>query len=805
MKRKIDINFDWRYSPKFEESYISPSYDDSLFETVNIPHANVEVPYNNFDDRMYQIESCYRKKIWIDKLEQDEQAYVKFNGVMAYAKVYLNGIFVGEHKGGYTPFKIDLTMTAKQGEDNMLTVYVDSRERNDIPPFGFVIDYLTYGGIYREVSLEYGHNVRFDAVCIKTKDVLTQSPYLDIDLFTYNASGEAHELICKFDLIYQNKCIKTFTKVINVNNITKERINIKEEVSYIKLWSIDEPNLYYIDLQLIKEERIIDTHYIRFGFREAQFTEEGFYLNGSRVKIQGLNRHQSYPYVGYAMPKSAQYKDAEILKFELGVNTVRLSHYPQSDHFMDRCDELGLLVFDEIPGWQHIGNKEWQDIAVSNVEEMIMKDFNHPSVIIWGVRINESQDHDELYKRTNSLAKALDDSRSTGGVRCITKSHLLEDVYTYNDFIHKGDNCGLQKKKKVTSSDKPYLITEYNGHMYPTKKFDDEAHRVEHAIRHLNVINAMQKDDKISGAIGWCMFDYNTHKDFGSGDRICYHGVMDMFRIPKHAAYVYGSQQERTPVMHVASPLCIGEFEGSMFHNVYVFTNCDYVKVYKNDQYINKFYPRKDLYPYVNHPPIIIDDFLGNAIEENERFSPGDARLVKKLLIKVSKSNGDLGLIDTLKMGWIFLKYKMNRLDAEDLYTKYFGGWGGESTDYVFEGYIENKCVTRTQKSQVFTPVLNVQIDKKTLVEEQTYDTTRIVLSLKDNYGNDIIYAHDAIAIETVGPIEVIGPKMISLIGGSVGFWIKSTGKSGEARVIIRTERFGTIEETINIDKRQVK
>ena len=802
MKRKIDINFNWKYSANFEEAYISPSYDASSFETVNIPHTNVEVPYNNFDESMYQIESCYIKKIWIDKLEQNEMVYVKFDGVMAYAKVYLNGIFVGEHKGGYTPFKIDLTTTANQGENNVLTVYVDSSERNDIPPFGFVIDYLTYGGIYREVSLEYCHNVRFDSVCVKTKDVLTNKPVLDIDLYTFNSSGSAHELICKFDLIYRNECIKSFTKAIHINSLIKEKINIKEEVMGIKLWSIDDPNLYHINLQLIKEDRVIDTHHIRFGFRDAKFTKEGFYLNGSKIKIQGLNRHQSFPYVGYAMPKSAQYKDAEILKYELGVNTVRLSHYPQSDHFMDRCDELGLLVFDEIPGWQHIGDKEWQDIAVQHVEEMIMKDFNHPSVIIWGVRINESQDHDELYERTNSLARALDDSRSTGGVRCITKSHLLEDVYTYNDFIHKGDNCGLQKKKNVTSTEKPYLITEYNGHMYPTKKFDDEAHRVEHAIRHLNVINAMQKDEKISGAIGWCMFDYNTHKDFGSGDRICYHGVMDMFRIPKHAAYIYSSQQEKTPVMYVASLISIGEFERSMLKDIYVFTNCDYVKLYKNGFYVNKFYPRRDRYQYVKHPPIIIDDFIGDALEEKEKFSPRDARLVKRMLIKVNKSNGNLGPIDTLKMGWIFLKYKMNRLDAEDLYTKYFGGWGGKATEYVFEGYIDDKCVTKTRKGQIFKPELKVHIDNKVLVEDQTYDTTRIVVSLKDDYGNDIIYANDGVVVETDGPIEVIGPKIISLIGGSVGFWIKSTGKSGEGRIIIRTERFGTIEETVHIEKR---
>lgn len=799
MKKKIDINFDWKYIPKFEEAYLLPAFDDTSFETVNIPHTNIEVPYNNFDEKMYQFESCYRKNIWIEKLAEDEQVYIKFEGVMTYAKVYLNGVYIGEHKGGYTPFRLDLTMVARFDDYNLLTVYVDSHEREDIPPFGYVIDYLTYGGIYREVALEYGNQTRIETVGVKTKDVQTVTPILDIDLFMYNDSKTYQNLKCQFRLLYDDECIKTFYKTIHLEGELKERINIKEKVEEIHLWSIDHPNLYHIEVQLIKEERIIDRHNIRFGFREIRFTNKGFYLNGQKLKLQGLNRHQSYPYVGYAMPKSAQYKDAELLKYELGVNTVRLSHYPQSDHFIDRCDELGLLVFDEIPGWQHIGDKAWQDVACQNVEEMIMKDLNHPSVIIWGVRINESQDHNELYERTNKLARTLDDSRPTGGVRCIKNSNLLEDIYTYNDFIHSGDNRGLEKKKKVTKTDKSYLITEYNGHMFPTKKFDDETHRVEQAIRHLNVINAMRKDDKISGAIGWCMFDYNTHKDFGSGDKICYHGVMDMFRIPKHVAYAYGSQQELKPVMHVASPLSIGEFESSLLQDIHIFTNCDYVKLYKNDQYINTFYPRKDLFPYVIHPPIIVDDFLGDSIQENEKFSNRDAAIIKELLSKANKTGGNLGLIEKLKMGWIFLKYKMNMLDAEDLYTKYFGGWGGKATDYLFEGYMNNKCVIKTYKGQVFKPVLDVQIDNMTLVNGATYDTTRIVVKLLDDYGNDIIYAHDSVTLETTGPIKVIGPKVISLIGGSIGFWIKSFGKSGTGRITIKSERFGIIENIVNV------
>ena len=152
------------------------------------------------------------------------------------------------------------------------------------------------------------------------------------------------------------------------------------------------------------------------------------------MKLRGLNRHQTFPYVGGAMPERVQRRDAWILRRELHCNIVRTSHYPQSPAFLDACDEAGLLVLEEIPGWQHIGDKAWQDISVDNVARMIRRDWNHPSVVLWGVRINESADNHDFYTRTNALAHSLDDSRQTGGIRNRYDSELLEDVFTMNDF-----------------------------------------------------------------------------------------------------------------------------------------------------------------------------------------------------------------------------------------------------------------------------------------------------------------------------------------------------------------------------------
>src|SRR5258707_15799783 len=168
----------------------------------------------------------------------------------------------------------------------------------------------------------------------------------------------------------------------------------------------------------------------RIGFREARFTDHGFELNGSVVKLRGLNRHQTFPFVGQAMPARVQRRDAEILRNSLKCNIVRTSHYPQSRHFLDACDELGLLVLEEITGWQHIGDEAWKDIAVDNVRRMIRRDWNHPSIILWGVRINESKDDHDFYVRTNALAHSLDKTRQTGGIRPNLASELLEDVNT---------------------------------------------------------------------------------------------------------------------------------------------------------------------------------------------------------------------------------------------------------------------------------------------------------------------------------------------------------------------------------------
>ena len=539
----------------------------------------------------------------------------------------------------------------------------------------------------------------------------------------------------------------------------------------------------------------MDTHEAKVGFRSAEFRTDGFYLNGEKLKIRGLNRHQSYPYVGYAMPKSMQEFDADVLKNELGLNTVRTSHYPQSHHFLNRCDEIGLLVITEIPGWQHIGDESWQNQAVENVREMITEYRNHPSIILWGVRINESQDNEALYTRTNALAHQLDPTRATCGVRNFKKSQLLEDVYTYNEFLHDGKKPGCDPKSKVTSDkNKPYMITEYNGHMFPTKAYDCEDHRVEHAMRHARVLDAVASHHDIAGSCGWCMADYNTHKDFGSGDRICYHGVLDMFRNPKLAASVYASQGS-APVLEVGSNMDIGEHPACVRGNIWIFTNADSVKMYKNGELVKEYFPKNQHFPHLKYSPILVDDFIGDAIVKNEKYPEPVARELTAALNHIARHGyGSL----PPKVLWTAFKclafhgIKINEII--DLYTKYAGNWGGASTEYRFDAIMGSKVVKSVTKCPMNKASLVATSYKNVLKEGETYDVSAIRIKAVDEHGNTLDFATYPVKLTAVGPIEIIGPKLISLAGGMGGTYVKTVGQSGPASLILESPSLGEVK-----------
>lgn len=755
----IAFNNDWLFTENFDAGF-----DEAV--SVRLPHTAKEIPYNYINCRDYQMVCGYRKIFTAPGDWQGKKLILRFDGAAHEATVFCNGERVGYHACGYTAFCVDITDLVRLGGENVIDVRLDTRESLNIPPFGFVIDYLCYGGLYREVTLEVKEPEYI-------KEVLIENTGLrEIRVRIASECGSlVTDIVDNSGAVISSAVGKAF------------ELNVPEA----ELWSVDSPTLYTARVRAMRGGECVDEKRLRFGFRTVKFKSDGFYLNGERLKIRGLNRHQSYAYVGYAMPRSVQELDAEILKNELGVNAVRTSHYPQSQHFISRCDELGLLVFTEIPGWQHIGDEDWKRQAVKNTDEMVRQYMHHPSIMLWGVRINESQDCDELYRRTNAVAHTLDSGRQTSGVRYIEKSRLLEDVYAYNDFSHCGDNAGLKPKKSVTAKKhNGYLVSECNGHMFPTKAFDDERHRLDHALRHAKVLDAMYADDDISGIFPWCMFDYNTHQDFGSGDGICYHGVMDMFRNPKLASAVYASQSEDKPCCVVSSSMDIGEHPAGDIGRVYVFTNADCVRLYKDGVFVREFAPSREEYPALPHPPVIIDDFIGELLMTQEGFDEKTAAAVKECLLAVAKF-GPSSLPPKIlaKFARLMLLKGFKFSDGVELYGKYIGNWGGEATKWRFDAVKGGKLICSVTRSPGQRVHLEVSTSKTQLCEGDTYDAAAVRIRAVDEHGNLAPYWQEPVILKCSGPIMLIGPEIISLKGGSGGCYVKTCGSSGSAELCV--------------------
>ncbi|MBR0162110.1 MAG: glycoside hydrolase family 2 protein [Oscillospiraceae bacterium] len=765
MNKRFQISLcnSWEFVPEWSEAFLR---GEGSAEAVRIPHTVREQPLHYALPSQYECVCGYRRKIRIPEDAAGNCVSLRFDGAAHIATVYLNGKELCTHHGGYTAFRVEIGSLLKPGEEGLLAVRLDCTENPSIPPFGFVIDYLTYGGLYREVWMEGCPRDHIEDLYLTTP----ASNQLNAEV---TVSGDCTDI--RLQVLDGETCLWTETG--------REKFSFR--VPNVKNWSPENPQLYTCRAELLSPEGdVLDVYEQRFGFRTAEFRADGFYLNGRKTFLRGLNRHQSFPYIGYAAPASLQREDARILKKELGCNAVRTSHYPQSQHFLDACDELGLLVFTELPGWQHIGGADWKDRAIAMVKEMILQYRRHCSIVLWGVRINESQDDDEFYARTNALAHRLDPSRPTSGVRYLKKSHLLEDVYAFNDFSHTGDNPGVLPKKDVTPDmGKALLVSECNGHMFPTKPFDTFEKRQEHALRHARVQNAAAADGEHAGCFGWCMFDYATHKDFGSGDRICYHGVLDSFRNPKLAAAVYASQGE-APVLEIGSSLDIGDYPGGNIGKIYAFTNADEVRLYRNDHFVASF--RSEGWNGLKHGPVLIDDMIGALLETEEGYPPEEAKQLR-VMLNALKVTGPSNITPAmmLRMGYCALRYRLTTAEVTRLYGKYVGNWGGEATRWRFDAVRDGIVIASSTRGPVEQLRLETRCSASVLTEGDTYDMAAVRIRIVDEYGNLTPYAQLPLTLEAEGAVALVGPSCVTAEGGSSGCYLRSTGRPGTGSLTV--------------------
>ncbi|HET9124113.1 MAG TPA: glycoside hydrolase family 2 TIM barrel-domain containing protein, partial [Solirubrobacteraceae bacterium] len=342
-----------------------------------------------------------------------------------------------------------------------------------------------------------------------------------------------------------------------------------------------------------------------------------FYLNGTRYEIFGLNRHQLFPFLGMAGSARLQARDAEILKNELNCNMVRCSHYPQSEYFLDACDALGIMVWQEPPGWQYVGDLAFREVVLQNVEDMIVRDRSRPSVILWATRLNETNNNpinQSLYAEANQIAATLDGTRPTTGAMDIysTTNGWNQQVFAFDDYHSVGGN-GTQATLWPPLPGVPYMVSEAVGALdgAPTYRWiDPQSQLALQGEMHAQVHNIAQGNAAYAGLLGWCAVDYQS---LNTGNRVWNNlktpGVTDTFRVPKPGAGFYASQQ--LPSSPVIVPGFFWDFgpdspSGGPGSTV-VFTNCEQLNFYVDGVLtVPPRYPDGADYGNLAAPPVFV-------------------------------------------------------------------------------------------------------------------------------------------------------------------------------------------------------
>ncbi len=584
---------------------------------INLPHSPVALSWHQWQSSSWEKVWVYRRNVTLPNLLSKERLFLSVERALASAQVIVNGRPVGSHEGGFTPFECEITDAVRTGT-NQIEIQLDSRWLN-VPPSGSPkgvasVDYYLPGGINGRITLRTQPRTAITDLWAQSKAVLSDSPTLEVlvsvDADTTSDAILAARLFDESKLVHSQRQPQKLVAGIEIATL------VMEPLHGIKLWSPDTPSLYRLETSLLIKGRTVHTRSIRFGFRDARFELDGFYLNGKKTRIFGLDRHELFPYVGFAASERSMRRDAAYLRNILNCNMVRCSHYPQSPAFLDACDELGLLVWEEIPGWQYLGDAAWKDVALRNVEEMIRRDRHHPSIIIWGTRINESANDPAFYQRTHDLAKQLDPTRPTSGSmtpssRSDWKEHWHEDTFAFDDYHAASDgSVGIDPALPGV----PYMLAEAVGqYSYGTAKNFLRRYRRAgipeeqnaQALLHAQAHDRAARDPRNAGVIAWCAYDYASPMNAYNGVKCP--GVVDTFRIPKLGASFYMAQVDPAkrvvlePSFYWDARLHVSTGPAA------IFSNCNELRVFLNDQHQATLQPDITNYPKTAYPPFITD------------------------------------------------------------------------------------------------------------------------------------------------------------------------------------------------------
>ena len=597
------------------------------WEKINLPHTPFVEPLVVL--HQWQGICYYRKILNVSKKEIDKQLWLEFEGAMHLADVWVNGQHLIQHSGGYTPFVVDVTGMLHADRGNEILVRLDNRNNPLIPPGKPLetLDFCYYGGLYRDVNLIVKHPVHIThpimanevaggGIFVTYPYVSKQEAEIKVKTQVSNKVGTQRHLTIRHTLYeWSKKKVALVESPLVLAAGTTQHHTQQFTVNNPKLWYPDSPALYVLRTEVMDGRKVTDCEDTRIGIRRIEMTrEKGFVINDKPLKLEGSNRHQEYPYVGNAISDQAQYRDMYQIR-DNGFNTVRLGHYPQDPSVLEACDELGLLVIEPIPGWQFFNKAQgFVDHTYKDIRDLIRRDRNHPSVIMWETTLNESWPPKSWKDQAVRIAH-----EEFPGDQCYTSG----DTYGYDGF----DVCYNDWREgynRPNTTSKPGFIREYydyefGGHYSTTRVTRGDG---DYALMQ-NAWNAQWSHNRyrayypwtIGGAV-WSMYDYNR----GCCDNICYSGLADLFRLPKFGLLYFRTQMKEgtfTPAGPMTYEVFINShwLEGSS-DTLQVYGNVDEVKLQLNGRVIARQYPddKPSTSEYVSRPD------GGNA--ENIDFPP---------------------------------------------------------------------------------------------------------------------------------------------------------------------------------------
>jgi len=595
-REKESINESWKQFTGDVVGAEKVDFNDESWQTVNLPHTwNAIDAYTQ--KKYYRGIGWYHKNLQLTNKYVGKKLYINFEGVFLKADIYVNGKFVGEHKGGYTAFTFDISNYVSIPGKNSIAIKVDNSKDLDLPPISG--DYTMFGGIYRDVYLISTNQVHFDEMNLGSSGVFLETPIVNDKTATIKVRGTITNQST------ENKYLMIVSKVLDKTGVVITEIKSKlklsagvngnfeqlsEKISNPNLWSTENPYLYTVQTSIVSDDKtqiLYDSKYQPLGFRWFSFSaDSGFYLNGKYLKLIGAAHHQDYMGLGNALDNDLQRRDIELLK-AMGGNFIRVSHYPQDPTIIEMCDKLGILVWEETPlGNTFYDNEELKATCISSLKEMIRQNYNHPSIIIWGymnevglgtAKMADKEKKKGIFEMTAKFAKVLDSivqaedknrlstiAQNSGGNGYYKDYGLSStpNVIGWNTYYgwYKGkfDDFGdFMDKVHTESPEMKSLISEFGAgsdqriHSLHPEQFDFSIEWQQ--LYHESYLSQIFNRKFIAGAAVWNLIDFCAAGRQESMPHINNKGLLYNNRTPKDVYYLYQAWLVKTPVLHIAS------------------------------------------------------------------------------------------------------------------------------------------------------------------------------------------------------------------------------------------------------------